>query len=192
MMTYVMKIRVVVWALISVVLSGCMLAVVAGAAGGLIVYDQRSVPAIERDARIFYVIHTAIATDPKFADARVKVSVYQQVVLLVGQVRSHSLRTLAQEIAQTTPNVRRVYNHLTIGTAIDIRQQSEDTWITSQVRSKMLAKKGLESGSVKVITEAKVVYLTGVVTAEQADLAVNVARKINGVRQVVKMFQYIH
>ena len=120
-----------------------------------------------------------------------KVSVYQQMVLLVGQVRSASLKTLVQEIAQTTPNVQRVYNHLSVGAPIDLQQQSRDIWITSEVRSLMLTKKGLESGSIKVITENNVVYLSGVVRSEQADLVVNVARKVNGVRQVVKMFQYI-
>jgi osmotically-inducible protein OsmY len=177
--------------LIGCLLSGCIVAMVAGAASGLIVYDRRSVTAIEQDARIFYVIHTAVAKDPKCADSRVKVSVYQQMVLLVGQVRSASLRTLVQEIAQTTPNVQRVYNHLRVGEPIDLQQQSQDIWITSEVRSLMLTKKGLESGSIKVITEDNVVYLSGVVRPEQADLVVNVARKVNGVRQVVKMFQYI-
>ena len=177
--------------LIGYVLSGCVVAMVAGAASGLIVYDRRSVTTIEQDARIFYVIHTAVAKDPNCADSRVKVSVYQQMVLLVGQVRSASLKTLVQEIAQTTPNVQRVYNHLSVGAPIDLQQQSRDIWITSVVRSLMLTKKGLESGSIKVITENNVVYLSGVVRSEQADLVVNVARKVNGVRQVVKMFQYI-
>ena len=55
----------------------------------------------------------------------------------------------------------------------------------------MLSEKGLESGSLRVITENSVVYLMGIVTPEQANLAVNVARHVNGVRKVVKVFQYI-
>lgn len=186
-----MKIKLIALILIGCLLTSCMLAVVAGAASGLIVYDRRSVATLEKDARIFHVVHSAIASDPSFATSRVKVSSYQQVVLLLGQVRTQSLRTLAEEISQTTPNVRRVYNHLTVEPPIDMEQQSTDTWLTSQVRSKMLTKKDLESGSIKVNTEKNVVYLTGIVTPEQAELAASAARKVNGVHQVVKMFQYI-
>jgi len=55
----------------------------------------------------------------------------------------------------------------------------------------MLTTKGLESGSIRVVTENTVVYLMGIATHEQANLAVNVARKINGVSKVVKVFRYI-
>jgi osmotically-inducible protein OsmY len=55
----------------------------------------------------------------------------------------------------------------------------------------MLTQKGLESGSMRIVTENGVVYLMGIATHEQANLAVNVARKINGVNRVVKVFQYV-
>jgi osmotically-inducible protein OsmY len=42
----------------------------------------------------------------------------------------------------------------------------------------------------KVVTEAGVVYLLGVVTPAEADAAVNVARTTGGVRKVVKIFEY--
>ena len=41
----------------------------------------------------------------------------------------------------------------------------------------MLTKKGLESGSILIVTENAVVYLMGVATHEQANLAVDVARQ---------------
>ena len=55
----------------------------------------------------------------------------------------------------------------------------------------MMGKKGLESGSIRIVTDNAVVYLMGIVTHEQANLAVNVARQVNGVNKVVKVFQYI-
>ena len=56
----------------------------------------------------------------------------------------------------------------------------------------MLAKKGLESGSIRIVTEDEVVYLMGIVNEQQAALAVDVARRVNGVNKVVKIFQYVH
>ena len=43
---------------------------------------------------------------------------------------------------------------------------------------------------VKVVTEASVVYLLGIVTEAEADDAVEVARTTGGVRKVVKVFEY--
>jgi osmotically-inducible protein OsmY len=58
------------------------------------------------------------------------------------------------------------------------------------VRSEMLFRRGLESGSIHLVTENGVVYLMGVVSREQAFLAMDVARKVQGVRRVVKVFKY--
>lgn len=186
-----MKIRSIIFLLISTLLTGCVAAVVAGAAAGLVVYDRRSVTALEADARIFHKVHTAIVKDPRFRNSRVVVSSFNHVVLLVGQTPAASLRVLAEKIAQNTPGVRRVYDEISINYPLPLSERTRDSWITSQVRSLMLTKKGLESGSIRIITENSVVYLMGIATHEQANLAVNVARQVNGVNKVVKVFQYI-
>lgn len=186
-----MKINTLLFLLLSSLLTGCAVAVVAGAAGSLVVYDKRTVSMVEKDARIFHVVHSAIIPEARFRDSRIVVSSFNEVVLLAGQTPTASLRVVAEKIAQQTPNVHRVYNEITVDYPISLTQQSKDTWTTSQVRSKMLTQKGLESGSLRVITENEVVYLMGIVTPEQANLAVQVARQVKGVRKVVKVFQYI-
>lgn len=185
-----MKIKAVIFILLISILSGCVAAVVAGAAG-LVVYDKRSVLKIESDARIFYQINKAIVSDPRFRDSHVVVSSFNEVVLITGQVSDLSLKFIAESIAGKAPKVQRVYNEITVETVTPISQRSKDSWITSQVRAQMLAKKGLESGSIRVVTENGVVYMMGIVSKEQAALAVDVARKINGVKKVVKIFRYI-
>lgn len=186
-----MKLRAIGVFLIGLGLSGCIAAVVAGAAAGMMVYDKRSVSVIEKDARIFHLIHTEIVKDAQFYDSHIDVVSYNQHVLLIGQTPTASLRVLAEKIAYKTPQVRRVYDEITIGEPIPLTQRSKDTWITGEVRSKMITLKGLESGSFRIVTEAGTVYLMGTVTREQADLAVNVARKVKGVKKVVKVFSYI-
>ena len=155
------------------------------------VYDRRSMSMIERDARIFYVVHKAIVTDPRFRDSRIVVSSFNQVVLLAGQTPNASLRSVAEKIAKSAPRVLRVYDEITVDYPLLLTERSKDSLITGQVRSSMLTQKGLESGSIHIVTENGVVYLMGIVTHEQANLAVNVARQIKGVRKVVKIFQYI-
>ena len=186
-----MKIRAIIFLLVSSLLTGCVAAVVAGAAASLIVYDRRSVFTIESDAGIFHKIHTAIVKDPRFRDSHIIVTSFNRVVLLVGQTPRASLRVVAEKIAQNTANVRRVYDEIAIDYPLPLAERAKDSWITSQARSLMLTRKGLESGSIRIVTENRVAYLMGVATHEQADLAVDVARQISGVKKVVKVFQYI-
>lgn len=185
-----MKIRSIFFLLMSSFLTSCIAVVVAGATASLVVYDKRTINALEKDARLFHQIHKAIVTDPRFSHSRIVVTSFNQIILLVGQAPAASLRVLAEKIAQNTPNVKRVYDEIAINFPLTLTKQAEDSWITSQVRSLMLAEKGLKSGSIRVITENGLVYLMGIVTHDQADLAVNVARKINGVQKVIKVFQY--
>lgn len=186
-----MKLRSIIFLLLSSLLTGCLAAVVAGAAAGMVGYDRRSLAMLESDARIFHKVHTAIVRDPHFRNSRILVSSFNRVVLLVGQTPTASLRVLAEKIAQGTADVSRVYDEVSIGYPIPFAERSRDTWLTSQVRSLMLAQQGLESGSIRIITENGVVYLMGTATHEQANLAVFVARQVKGVRKVVKVFRYI-
>ncbi|MGL5741919.1 MAG: BON domain-containing protein [Legionella sp.] len=185
-----LKIKSIAFLFVTVLLTGCFAAVVTGAVAGM-VYDKRGVVTMEADARLFHVIHKAIVTNRQFSDSRVIVTSFNRVVLLAGQTPTTSLRALAEKIAQTTPGVYRVYNEITVSNPIPLTERSKDSLITSQVRSRMLAKKGLESGSIRIVTENRVVYLMGIVTDQQAALAVDAARRVNGVQKVVKTFQYI-
>ncbi|HHF7375383.1 BON domain-containing protein [Legionella bozemanae] len=185
------KLKSIAFLLVITLLTGCVAAVVTGAVAGM-VYDRRGVITMEADARLFHLVHKAIVTNRQFRDSRVLVTSFNRVVLLVGQTPTASLRNLAEKIAQTTPGVYRVYNEISVGYPIPLTERSKDSWITSQVRSMLLAKKGLESGSIRIVTENKVVYLMGIVNDQQAALAVDAARRVNGVSKVVKIFQYIH
>ena len=186
-----MKFIAVIVLLITSLLTSCVVAVVAGAAAGVVVYDRRSVVSLESDARIFHVISRKIANDRRFRGSRISIVSFNQVVLLIGQTPTASLRVVAEQYAQNTPAVRRVYDEISIEPALSISKQTQDIWITGQIRSYMLGRKGLESGSIRVVTENSVVYLMGIATHEQANLAVSVARQVPGVQKVVKVFQYL-
>ena len=186
-----LKLKSIIFLLVSSLLTSCVTAVVTGAVAGM-VYDRRGVVTMEADTRLYHVIHKAIVKNRQFADSRIIVTSFNRVVLLVGETPSSSLRDLAEKIARGTPGTERIYNEISIGNPIPLTERSKDSLITSQVRSRMLAKKGLESGSIRIVTENGVVYLIGIVNERQAALAVDAARRVNGVTKVVKIFQYIH
>jgi osmotically-inducible protein OsmY len=177
----------------SFLLSGCILGffAVGASAGGLIVSDQRDMSTRSEDRYIQHRLDVNIVQDPQFKESHIEPSSFDRVVLLVGETPVASLKVTAEKIAQSTPNVTKVYNEITIREPVSFSQKSKDTWITSEVKSVLLVKPGLRSGSVKVITEDSVVYLMGLVTKTQADLAVDAARRVSGVKSVVKVFEYL-
>ena len=72
----------------------------------------------------------------------------------------------------------------------EISQYSSDSWITSKVKTALFTQNGLRSGRIKVVTENSDVFLMGVVSEEQAKLAVKRTRKVPGVQRVIKVFEY--
>jgi len=159
--------------------------------GGSIIYDQRPFKVILQDRAIVSRAQSLINEDPQL-QGRSHISVYSfnRVALLVGQAQTPELRARAYQIVSSVEYVQKVYNQIVISGVTTDLSRTDDAWITGKVKSAMLGQKGLHSSQIKVITENGVVYLMGLVTRSQADLAVNSARRVEGVQKVVKVFQY--
>ena len=95
-----------------------------------------------------------------------------------------------EKIAREIPNVRGVTNDLQMGPPSSLGARANDSLITTRVKARILDSNKVNPIHVKVVTEAGVVYLLGVVTDKEAEDAVEVARTTGGVRKVVKMFEY--
>ena len=174
-------------------LGGCVPLLVAGAVGGtaLVATDRRSVGEQADDEAIELKVSNNIGTG--YGD-RVHVSVtsYNGVVLLTGEVPSQDLVGSIGEIARTTAKVRRVHNEITVGPVSDLGSRSNDTYITSKVKSRFVeANKAFSATHVKVVTERQVVYLMGLVRRDEGDAAAQIAASTSGVVRVVKLFEYI-
>lgn len=179
---------------IALSLQGCIFVVgaAAGAAGIAVVYDHRKIEQISEDAQIISKISDKLNADPEFSasNAHIDVTCFNKVVLLTGQTVSAELRQRAEQIARDTPKVKRVYNQITIQGPTSTLTRTSDSWVTTKIKTQMLATKDLKSGTIKVITENGTVFLMGIVTRQQADMAVSIARQVSGVQKVVKIFQY--
>jgi len=123
--------------------------------------------------------------------AHIGVTSYNGIVLLAGQVPNAELQQLAGEVAKKTRNVKRVHNELSIAGPISLPARSNDSWLTTKVKSKLLASGKVKGRRVKVVTESGVVYLMGLVTHGEADQVVNTIRGTFGVQKIVRIFEYI-
>lgn len=175
-------------------LQGCIF--VAGAAAGAaaiaVVYDHRTISNTIEDTQISNQIVDRLkkASKQMYQESHIEVSVFNRIVLLTGETPSPEWRQLAEETAKSVPNVAKVYNQLSVQGPTSSLTRTSDGWITTKIKSEMLATEDLKSSSIKVVTENGVVYLMGVVKREQADVAVDIARQVSGVQKVIKVFQY--
>ncbi len=130
--------------------------------------------------------------EPAFRDAHFNVVSHNGVVLLVGQVQSEALKIRAGQIAaEASVQVRRVHNELEVAGKTTMLSRTNDSWISTKVRTQMAANKDVPSGRIRVITENGAVYLMGMVTQAEGDRAALLARNVTGVSKVVKVFEYI-
>lgn len=132
-----------------------------------------------------------VRTEASLADARLVVVSWNGQLLLAGQVASSEARDKAQAIAARTRHVLHVHNELQVGKPISLLARASDGWITTRVKARLLFGPDVPGRRVKVVTENGVVYLMGLLTREESELAVTAARGVYGVQKIVKIFEYI-
>ncbi|MEW6353961.1 MAG: BON domain-containing protein [Pseudomonadota bacterium] len=174
-------------------LQGCVAVVAGGAAtGAAVAHDRRSAGTVLDDQTIEVKAIAAILSDKELSNsAHINVTSYNYAVLLTGEAPSEELRKRAEELVRKIEKVKNVHNEITIAAPSSMVSRSSDTVLTGKVKANMVGLEGLDPTRVKVVTENGVVYLMGLVTRAEADIAANAASKTTGVQRVVKIFEYI-
>ncbi|CAM5786610.1 BON domain-containing protein [Castellaniella caeni] len=173
-------------------LSACGLLIVGGTAAttATVATDRRTAGEQVDDQTI--ELRVSSEMNKAFGDtARVVGTSYAGRLLLVGDVPSDADRERAVNIARTIPKVHSVDNYIRVGDLTPLSVRTNDTWITSKVKSQMVTTENVPFRTIKVTTERGVVYLMGKVTADEGERAAKVASSITGVNKVVKLFTLV-
>ena len=173
--------------------TGCaVVAVGAGTAAVAAANDPRSMGTQIDDQTAKSKIGFALSDTPELeVGANVDVLVFNGVALLTGQTTSESQRQLAEKAARSVSLVHKVHNQIRIGQPISAGTQANDIWLSSKVRSLLLADDQIESINLSITVQDSEVFLMGLVTSEQASLVVEKVRNIEGVARVVKAFEIV-
>ncbi len=125
------------------------------------------------------------------AQSHINVDSFNGQVLLTGQVPNENVRQEAEQVVSQTREVKRIHNELEVAGPTSTIVRSNDIYLTSRVKLKLLADKSVEGIRIKVTTENGVVYLMGLVGQEEADRAIELIREVPGVQRIVKVFEYV-
>ena len=172
-------------------LQGCFPLIAAGAGtAAMVAVDRRQPEIVLGDQRIEVTAATRIGSLIK-DQGHVNVTSFNHVVLLTGETTSENLKAEVERIAAAVTQVKSVVNEIQVAGASSFASRSNDTFITGKVKAGFVSLDKFSPNDVKVVTEAGVVYLMGLVTRKEADDATEATRAVGGVRKVVRVFEYI-
>jgi osmotically-inducible protein OsmY len=179
----------------SVLLSGCLPAIQGVSSVSSIISvnnDRRSAGVILDDKTTYLQLASWVAEDPKLDDAHLNFLIYNKAVLVTGESPSKELRAyISKQAKRQSPAIKQVFNEVSVEPSSSLLKRARDSAITLQVEAMFQNQEVFHPTHVRVMTEAQTVYLMGAVTKREADKAVKIATKAKGIKQVVRLFDYL-
>ena len=172
-------------------LSSCAVVAVGGVTATATVMADRRSPSVQAiDKGIEWEASGALSK--KFGDnAHINITSFNQKVLLTGEVKDAGLKREAEAYVKAMKNARTVYNELIIGPNSSYTARANDSYLESKIKTQMIFTEKLPSNSMAIVAEGSSVYLMGILTQGEADLAKKITSNTNGVKDVYVYFDII-
>jgi len=172
-------------------LSGCAPLVIGGAATAVMMAeDRRSSGVFVDDENIENRALLKVKTRYN-NQVHVNITSYNRHVLISGEAASEAVKKGVEEEVATAAGIKRIFNEMAVGPQAGVMAVSNDTRLTTIVKTRFLEANRFQPNHVKVVTEAGVVYLMGIVKRSEADAAAQLASTTAGVSRVVRLFEYL-
>jgi osmotically-inducible protein OsmY len=176
-------------------LGGCPTMIVSGAAQtAAIAHDRRTAGTYIEDQEIDLRAFRLLYDHPEIRDrSSISTTSYNLTVLLTGQAKDAEVAASFAKLVAQLPRVKQVHNEVVVGPESTLDEEANDTYLTSKVKYALLEVNmpGFDPTRVKVITSQSTVFLMGIVTAAEADAAVEKVRRVSGVKRVVRVFEIV-
>jgi osmotically-inducible protein OsmY len=186
--------RILEWVLaaaaVALALPGCAPLVIGAVAAGtaIVATDRRSTGTQLDDKSIQIRVANELTEALRGNDIHINVNSFERRVLLTGEVPTEALKVQAGTVASRSKDVRLVNNELVVATPSTFSERTNDNTLGTRVRAAFVNTKEIAFNSIDIVTERRTIYLMGVVTQKEGDVAAYVASRVSGVQQVVKLF----
>lgn len=172
-------------------LPGCAPLLIGGAmvGGTMMALDRRSSGAQVDDQAI--ELKAAARVRELALPAHINVTSYNRVVLITGEVTREADKATVEQVVSRVEAVRSVVNELAVMDTSTVRARANDGVLSGKVKASFVDAKDLQAQAAKVVTERGIVYLMGRVTEREANRFAEVARSVDGVQKVVRVFEVI-
>jgi osmotically-inducible protein OsmY len=177
--------------LAAVQLSACAPLMVGGVLGGALVASDRRTTGIQVEDEGIEQRSASAIRENFGSKEHINFTSYNRQVLITGEVSNDTVRAQVEQLIGRVQNVRSVVNELAVGPASSFGDRSSDTLLVGKVKAAMVDSEDVFANVFKVVGERGTIYLMGRVTPREAKRATDVVRGVNGVKRVVRVFEYI-
>lgn len=164
---------------------------VTGAAGTAISYHDRRSTGIQADDETSEWRGRNRVPSAYSDSANVNFTAFNRNLLVTGEVPNAQARADIGDMAERIEGIRRVHNELQIAAVSTLGSRSNDVFISSKYKARLLDNDRVASNHIKPVTENGVLFLMGIVNEGEAVAAVNLARTTAGVRKVVNLLEVL-
>ena len=117
--------------------------------------------------------------------SRMSIDSFNSIVLLTGEVPTEAVKAEISKVVGSMPDVRQVYNELTVGASKGYSQTVHDGYITSKLMAKTASANGVKASQIKAVTNNGVVYVMGRMTPTQQSHLIDIANSTVGITELV-------
>ena len=183
-----MKNKILIFVLISFILTGCVGVGSKGifGTGVSVALDPRTLGTQIDDSIMQKSISAKIlAKDRKYL-LSVKTKVLDGRIFVTGKVDSPEEKLMITKLAWETKGARSVRNDIKIKEEFNFKQSAKDILITSQLRTAIIVNKNIKATNYQIDTYKKKIYIYGIaLTSEEKDLVISEAKEILDVEDVI-------
>jgi len=183
-----MKNKLLVFFLISIILSGCAGVASKGifGTGVSVAFDPRTVGTQVDDSIMQKNLSARILLMDKKYLLSVKTKVLDGRIFITGKVDNPEEKLKLTKLAWETSGARSVRNDIKIKEKFNFQQSAKDILITSQLRSAMIFNKNIKATNYQIDTYKKKIYVYGIaLTSDEKDLVISEAKEILDVENVI-------
>lgn len=167
-------------------LAGCAGAVIgAGATVGVAAYEERGIEGAARDLRTSTQIREQWFNFDHTLPVKLGIEVYEGRALLTGVVSDPQVQADAVRLAWKAEGVQDVINEIQV-VPTDVIDTAKDSWITTQLLSKITFDKQILAVNYEVETVNGIIYLIGIAQNQaELDRVIAYGRAIPNVTRIV-------
>ncbi len=174
--------------ILALLLSGCSFISTGynvGSKVGAVVMDERELADDWNDTKINMAIRSRFLQSKISYALDIEITVFEGEVMLNGGIPSIEDMEKIIEIAWTTEGVTKVYNEIRLEKPSSLAGTSQDAFIASSVRTRLLATSGITSVNYKITVDDSRLYMMGS-AKNQAELnaVMNIIYETNGITGV--------
>ena len=170
-------------------LNACGAVVGAGATIGVAAAQERGVKGRAQDLRLEALILKNYLESGLKLTTTISVEVYKGRVLLTGATKNIQLADHAVKLAWKVTGVKEVINEIQLNKGTTVSDFAHDTWITTQLKSKLALDKTVLAINYAVETVNRTIYLIGI-AQDQNELS-RVVDHANGINRVINVINHV-